>query len=85
MTTAKRIHLWENGTWDDLGGHWIAVRREEWEEMLEIIASASSLERADRLGTTTAGKWCLMRKRLKAYRDGLAQAELFNLHQREKT
>lgn len=39
-TTAKRIHLWEDGTWDELGGHWVACREEEWAIMLKIIRKA---------------------------------------------
>lgn len=75
MTTSKLIHLWEDGTWDEQGGHWIAVRQEEWEEMLNAIASASSLERGRRLGALSDEKWSLLRERLKVYRTGLRKAE----------
>ncbi len=75
MTTAKRVHLWEDGTWDEQGGHWVAVRQEEYEEMLDVIASASSLERRLRLSRTiTAEVVDLLNQRLKAYRTGLRQA-----------
>lgn len=74
MTSAKRIHLWEDGTWDQQGGHWMAVRIEEWEEMQDVIASATSLERGIRLGSVTTNRLALLRKRLKALADGRQQS-----------
>lgn len=74
MTTAKRIHLWEDGTWDEQGGHWIAVRAEEWEEMLDVIASARSVERGLRLGQAMTKRLALLARRLRTLDDNVAGA-----------
>lgn len=49
MTTAKRIHLWENHTWDERGGNWVALRAEEWAEVQAIVAVARDYVEAIRV------------------------------------
>jgi hypothetical protein len=45
----KRVHLWDDGTWDELGGHWIAVPEWHWDliqTMLKKRGLRAELSRA---------------------------------------
>ncbi len=75
MSSAREIRLWEDGTWTPGGDHWIAVRREEWDEMLDVIASARSVERGHRLGTAATSKMALLGKRLRKMEDNIRAAD----------
>lgn len=76
MSTAKQIRLWEDGTYSEGGGHWIAVRLEEWEEMRDVIASARSVERSRRLtGHPSVAKWLLLGARIKKMDNNIAKAK----------
>jgi hypothetical protein len=75
MSTARKVHLWADGTWDELGGNSVALRVEEYEEMRDVIASARSIERCLRLGYSpdkVATRLTLLQKRLRSHDEGLA-------------
>ncbi len=70
MTTARRIHLWDDGTYTDTNGHWVAVRIEQFDKMQADIKELNAA------GVLLERNWLRAEKRIDALEEALAQIEI---------